>query len=412
MDEGEFVAEHEAAQVISLSDDGDDSAAMADDDDEDLAAAAAEEEANLSAEERAAREAQLHRAGQMATDLRQMLDEDDSKQGFFEHKSSVYCVALSRDGQLALSGDGDDQAYLWDASSGAKLLHLTGHTDSVIDAAFSADGRYMATASMDATARVWNPDGSLHRVLEGPAQELEWMAWHPAGNVLAAGSADETVWMWNAESGECMTVFSGHSGSVTCGGWSADGKSLVTCDASGGLIVWNPKTGEAAIHVKDLHEGAITSFALHPDRSQKLCISGGHDGAVKILSLDTGKTLTHYKSLHSDSVEGVAFAEKLKLAASCSVDGKLKVLDLTNGQVRVTCAHDDAVTRIEWAPTGEPLIYSSSVDKTLKLWDARSGQCLQTWKGHSDAVLTFAVSGDGGTLLSGADDHTALVFKR
>lgn len=51
-------------------------------------------------------------------------------------------------------------------------------------------------------------------------------------------------------SGECMSVFSGHSGAVNCGAWSADGKQLITCGESGDLIVWNPKTGEAAIHLK------------------------------------------------------------------------------------------------------------------------------------------------------------------
>ena len=86
--------------------------------------------------------------------------------------------------------------------------------------------------------------------------------------------------------------------------------------------------------------------------------------------------------------------------------------DLTNGQVRVTCAHDDAVTHVEWLPTGEPFVISSSVDKTLKMWDVRNAQCMQTWKGHSDAALTFAVTEDGGTIISGSDDHTCLVFKR
>ena len=131
--------------------------------------------------------------------------------------------------------------------------------------------------------------------------------------------------------------------------------------------------------------------------------------------------------------------------------------DLTNGQCRVTCSHEDAVTHVEWAPNGEPYVFSSSVDKTLKsgsasadsvdhacskmyaracrsfvvfarshfsflvpcacvvscrMWDARSGECLRTWKGHSDAVLGFRVTADASTLVSGSDDHTALVFKR
>lgn len=203
-----------------------------------------------------------------ATELREMLDTDDSTQGFFDHKDSVFTIALSPAmPDIVLTGDGDNQAYVWDIATGNRRFHLGGHTDSVIDGGFSPDGKLVATASMDATVRVYNTaDGSLRHSLEGPAKELEWMAWHPAGPVIAAGSADETVWMWNADTGACMAVFSGQSGSVTAGAWTADGKTLVTTGESGDLIVWNPKSGEAAIHLKGQRGDSLADWrgaAMH-----------------------------------------------------------------------------------------------------------------------------------------------------
>ena len=214
-----------------------------------------DDDTELTEEERKEREAADEKAGRMATEIRQMLDQDDSKQGFFEHKDGVFTVIASKHNpNMILSGGGDDQAFLWDAATGNIVHKLAGHTDSVIDGGFSADGRLVATASMDATVRVYSvADGTLKHSLEGPSKDLEWMQWHPAGPVIVAGSADETVWMWNADSGECMSVFSGHSGAVTCGSWTADGKQLVTCGESGDLAVWNPKTGEAIIHLKGEH---------------------------------------------------------------------------------------------------------------------------------------------------------------
>ena len=240
-----------------------------------------------------------------------MLDTDDSTQGFFDHKDSVFTIALSSvHPSLVLTGDGDNEAFLWDLATGTRRFTLSGHTDSVIGGGFSPDGKLVATASMDATVRVYTvADGTLRHSLEGPAKELEWMEWHPLGSVLVAGSADETVWMWNAETGGCMSVFSGQSGSVTAGGWTADGKTLISCGESGDLIVWNPKTGEAAIHNKDIHDGPVTSFATHPDKTQKLCVTGGQDGVVKVFNYETGKMLAHFRS-HADSVEGVQFAAK------------------------------------------------------------------------------------------------------
>lgn len=166
-----------------------------------LMALGEEEEQQLTEEERQQRAVELARAASMATELRAAIDVDNSDKCFFDHTDSVFCVALSSvHPDLALSGGGDDQAYLWSLSTGNRLFHFAGHTDSVIDVGFSADGRFVATASMDATVRVYNlSDGTLRHELKGPAKDLEWMQWHPMGNVIIAGSADETVTMWHAE---------------------------------------------------------------------------------------------------------------------------------------------------------------------------------------------------------------------
>jgi WD40 repeat protein len=68
-------------------------------------------------------------------------------------------------------------------------------------------GSLLGTASLDGTVRVWSAaDGSLVRVCEGPAEGCEWLAWHPKGDVVLAGSEDFSMWMWLAQSGQCMQV--------------------------------------------------------------------------------------------------------------------------------------------------------------------------------------------------------------
>lgn len=53
---------------------------------------------------------------------------------------------------------------------------------------------------------------------------VQWVKWHPRGHVLLAGSEDVTAWLWNADTAACMAVLSGHSGAVTCGDFTPDGK--------------------------------------------------------------------------------------------------------------------------------------------------------------------------------------------
>ena len=55
----------------------------------------------------------------------------------------------------------------------------------------------------------------------------QWLRWHPRGHVVLAGSEDFTSWMWNADTGACLSVFAGHNGSVTCGGFTPDGTYIL-----------------------------------------------------------------------------------------------------------------------------------------------------------------------------------------
>ena len=88
--------------------------------------------------------------------------------------------------------------------------------------------------------------GRLLRTLEGPG-DVEWLAWHPKGDVVLCGACDGTLWMWLATSGACMRVFAGHDGAVLCGGFTCDGKKIVSGSADGSLArVWNPRKGQCA----------------------------------------------------------------------------------------------------------------------------------------------------------------------
>lgn len=122
---------------------------------------------------------------------------DDSVQGFFDHREPVYAIDMHpKDNNIIVSGGGDDKSYLWRADTGEKLFQLDGHTDSVTAVAFSVEGEYVASAGMDGRVRVWKTaNGEFCTSVEGP-DEIVWMNWHPKGNVLLAGAADSTIWMW------------------------------------------------------------------------------------------------------------------------------------------------------------------------------------------------------------------------
>ena len=110
-------------------------------------------------------------------------------QQFRGHSASIYATAVSPDGALVATGGGDDVAMIWSLASPspAAVAVLRGHTDSVVAIAWNHVGTMLATASLDSTVRIWDRAGALLHCIEGPSAEIEWLSWHPKGDVLLAG---------------------------------------------------------------------------------------------------------------------------------------------------------------------------------------------------------------------------------
>ncbi|KAI8391766.1 quinon protein alcohol dehydrogenase-like superfamily [Radiomyces spectabilis] len=337
---------------------------------------------------------------------------DDSVQGFFDHQEPVYAVALNpKFSNIVVSGGGDDKSYLWRTDTGEKLFEFDGHKDSVTSVAFSVNGDYVASAGMDGKVRVWKTEtGEFCCAVDGP-DEINWIDWHPKGNILLAGATDSTIWMWAMPSGKFMNIFNGHAGPVTAGRFTPDGKKIVSVCEDTSLIVWDPKSAAAEIRLSGedarFHLEPITTVAVNRDST--LAITGSMDGKARLINIIHGNIVASLEN-HSESVETASFCDVLPLAATGSVDGTISIWDVQTQRLRSTLRHEDAVVKVEYVRNSAMLV-SCSVDKTLKLWDTRTGNCVRTWVGHRDTILDFAISNDGQTIVTASDDGHCLVFK-
>lgn len=378
--------------------------------------------------------------------------EDTSLAAFYAHKDSVFHLSLHPNypnPPLAFSGGADDKGRLWDTRTGEALVELGGHTDSVVAGGFSATGEYVATGGLDGKVRVWKlhpppagtkgfepravEDGQAERRewgacqfvtnLEGP-DEIVWTAWHPKGNVIAAGGSDATVWMWNLPAGNVMNVFSGHTAAVTCGRFTPDGKRLVTASEDGSLLVWDPRSTSALSKVSPTDtrfnmDAGITSLCLSPD--SKLAIVGGAAGTIRIVNLaniEEGGAALVVGALEGhtegESIEGLEFVDLLgntsgtqpqaapraqanaaNFVISAGTDGKAVVWDLSTGKMRCEVMHDDAITSMTLHGSG-PIFSTSSADGTARTWDARTAANLAVHRGFTDGVLAVVAGPDDG----------------
>ncbi|KAI9277314.1 WD40-repeat-containing domain protein [Phascolomyces articulosus] len=337
---------------------------------------------------------------------------DDSVQGFFDHHEPVYAIAMHpKDPTIVVSGGGDDKSYLWRNDNGEKVFQLDGHTDSVTAVAFSVDGDYIASAGMDGKVRVWKAHtGDFCTSVEGP-DEVVWIDWHPKGNILLAGASDSTIWMWAMPSGKFMNIFNGHAAPVTAGHFTADGKKIVSVAEDSSMIVWDPKSAAALYRLSGedarFHTEPITSVATNKDST--LAITGSMDGKARLINITNGQIVASLEN-HSESIETTDFCDVLTLAATGSTDGTISIWDVQTQRLRSTLSHEDAVVKVKFVKNS-PFLVSCSADKSVKMWDTRTGQVVKSWVGHSDTVLGFAVSDDGKTIVTGSDDGTCLVFK-
>ncbi|KAK2404289.1 COMPASS H3K4 histone methylase component WDR5B [Trifolium repens] len=341
-------------------------------------------------------------------------DDDDSEHTFTGHTGELYSVACSpTDTALVATGGGDDRGFLWKINNGEWASELKGHEESVSSLGFSHDGTFLASGGLDGTVKIWDASGNLKGELEGAGGGIEWIRWHPRGNMLMAGFEESpSVWMWNTNNLALFMSFDGHASKVTCGDFTPDGRIICTGSDDATLRIWNPKTGES-IHVvrgHPYHTEGLTCLAINP--ASTIALTGSQDGSVHIVNISTGRVVSTLPS-HSSSIECVGFAPSPPNAPSGSwaaIGGldKMIIWDVEHSLVRSTCEHEYGVTCLIWL--GTSYVATGSNDGLVRIWDSRSGECVRTFRGHSENIQSLSLSANREYLVSASMDHTARVF--
>jgi WD40 repeat protein len=334
-----------------------------------------------------------------------------------EHDGVVWSAVFNPDGRRIVTASDDKTARVWDAETGRQIAVLTGHTASVRSAVFSGDGRSIVTASDDSTARIWNAEsGNLAIVLMGHLSDVKSAVFSPDGRHVLTASGDTTarIWSTKTQTSTPTTVLTVGSGPVRSAVFSPDGRRVLT--ASDDNWLWDAEMGQQ-IAIFSSRGAQFATAAFSPD-GRLVAMPDKNDVVVREANIAN----TEHRVLqgHSAAVLSATFSPNGRYIVTASDDKTARVWDAETGrQIAVLTGHTASVRSAVFSPDGMRVVSTqmarrsdiiTSDDSAALLWNALSGEVIRRFEGHEAQLYDATFSPDGKRIVTASADNTARIW--
>ena len=310
-----------------------------------------------------------------------------------------------------VSGSGDCTARIWDCDTGTPMHTLKGHSSWVLVVSWSPDDSMIATGSMDNTVRLWDPKSgqSFGQPLKGHTKWVRSLAWEPyhlqaSGRPrLASASKDATVRIWDVISKRIEIVLSGHKGSVSCVRWGGTGR-IYTSSQDKSVKIWNANKG-TLIYTLSSHAHWVNHLALS---TEFVLRTAYHDHTGHIPSTEEEKISKAKTRFDQAATINNQIIERLVTASDDFTIFLWEPTSSTKPLARLL-GHQKQVNHVTFSPDGL-LIASSGFDNHVKVWSGRDGKFMFTLRAHVGPVYMSCFSADSLSLVSSSKDTTLKVW--
>ncbi|XP_060269073.1 apoptotic protease-activating factor 1 isoform X12 [Ovis aries] len=375
------------------------------------------------------------------------------------HTDAVYHACFSEDGQRIASCGADKTLQVFKAETGEKLLEIKAHEDEVLCCAFSADDRFIATCSVDKKVKIWNSmTGELVRIYDEHSEQVNCCHFTNISShlLLATGSNDYFLKLWDLNQEECRNTMFGHTNSVSHCRFSPDDQVLASCSADGTLKLWDVKSANERKSIN------VKQFFLNSEEPQEdlevivKCCSWSADGAkimvaaknkVFLFDIHTSGLLAEIHMGHHSTVQYCDFSPHNHLAVVAlsqycvelwetkkvcknSATVLKQEIDVVFQENEVTVLAVDNIRRLQLingntgqidylteaqvsccclSPHLQYLAFGAE-DGAIQILELLNNRIFQSRNAHKTTVRHIQFTADGKTLISSSDDSAVQIW--
>ena len=322
------------------------------------------------------------------------------------HRQNVTSAVYSHNSKFIASSSWDPNINIWNAQNGS-LVKTIETNNSFHCLAYSPDDRLLAAGSSNDEIEIY--DMLSYRVLKillGHTSAVSALAFTHNGRFLASGSYDHTVRIWDVSLGTDICVITHNFTWIQALSFSSDDRYLIINDDNYQVAIWNLEQQNI--------EFTLEGFCSDISPNGKNIITGERTGVIKIWEFETMKEILSINAC-TGILNIVEFCSSGEFILSVSDDNIIRVWNAADGSLlHAFEGHQETISSASFCPKGRQIV-SSSFDKTIRIWDMERGflGSKAVYQGNSSInALSFisgsrnfaSVDGDGNVIIWSLDD--------